>query len=221
MTVTRTYEDLALETPRETSPTALESANALAAAVRERAAAWIRADEGAAAWLARVELLRRAMPEHPWPATTDEALADLAVAASAGRKSLDEVRRGSWAELLQSSLCYPLDRLLAEHAPEAIAVPSGSMIRLDYTATSPVLAVRLQELFGLPSTPRIAAGRVPVVLHLLGPNYRPVQITEDLASFWVNTYPQVRKDLRARYPKHGWPEEPLTARPEARGRRRS
>jgi len=84
----------------------------------------------------------------------------------------------------------------------------------------PVLAARLQELFGWTDTPRIAAGRVPIVLHLLGPNYRPVQITEDLRNFWSTTYFQVRKDLRARYPKHSWPEDPLTAKPEAKGGRR-
>ena len=82
----------------------------------------------------------------------------------------------------------------------------------------PTLAVRLQELFGLLDTPKIAGGRVPVVLHLLGPNYRPVQVTDDLRSFWTRTYPQVRKDLRARYPKHSWPEDPFTAKPQAKGR---
>jgi len=83
-----------------------------------------------------------------------------------------------------------------------------------------VLAVRLQELFGWTDTPRVAGGRVPVVLHLLGPNFRPVQITEDLRSFWGNTYFQVRKDLRARYPRHSWPDDPLSAKPEAKGGRR-
>jgi ATP-dependent helicase HrpB len=84
----------------------------------------------------------------------------------------------------------------------------------------PVLAVRIQELFALMETPRIAGGRVPVLLHLLGPNYRPQQVTDDLRSFWTNTYPQVRKDLRAHYPKHAWPEDPLSAEPESRPRRK-
>jgi ATP-dependent helicase HrpB len=117
---------------------------------------------------------------------------------------------------------YPLDRLLDEHAPEAIEVPTGSHIRLAYNADPtkpPVLAVRLQELFGLAETPRVAGGRVPVLLHLLGPNYRPAQVTQDLASFWKNTYAQVRKDLRAQYPKHSWPDDPLTA-PPVRGAKR-
>jgi ATP-dependent helicase HrpB len=80
--------------------------------------------------------------------------------------------------------------------------------------------VRIQELFGLAETPRVAGGRVPVLLHLLAPNYRPQQVTDDLASFWANTYPQVRKDLRARYPKHAWPDDPYTAEAQRGAKRR-
>lgn len=82
-----------------------------------------------------------------------------------------------------------------------------------------MLAVRIQELFGLHDTPRLAGGRVPVLLHLLAPNNRPQQVTDDLASFWANTYPQVRKELAGRYPKHAWPEDPAHATPERRPRR--
>src|SRR5207302_6064731 len=135
---------------------------------------------------------------------------------SHGKRSLDELRLAPLVPLLESRLAYPLDRLLAEHAPETITVPSGSRIRVQYaTNQRPVLAVRLQELFGWTDTPRIAGGRVPVVIHLLGPNYRPVQITDDLRSVWTTTYFQVRKDLRTRYPKHPWPEDPPTATPQA------
>ena len=83
-----------------------------------------------------------------------------------------------------------------------------------------MLAVRIQEVFGLTDTPRVAGGRIRVLLHLLGPNYRPQQVTDDLASFWANTYPQVRKELRARYPRHAWPEDPLNAAAERRPRRK-
>jgi ATP-dependent helicase HrpB len=82
-----------------------------------------------------------------------------------------------------------------------------------------VLAVRLQEIFGWTTTPRVAAGRVAILLHILGPNFRPVQITDDLQSFWKTTYALVRKDLRTRYPKHSWPEDPSIAKPQAKGRR--
>jgi ATP-dependent helicase HrpB len=84
-----------------------------------------------------------------------------------------------------------------------------------------VLAVRIQELFGLRDTPRIAGGRIPVLLHLLGPNHRPQQVTDDLASFWANTYPQVKKELRRRYPKHAWPDDPLAMTARTDGKRRT
>ena len=91
-------------------------------------------------------------------------------------------------------------------------MPSGSHIALEYEeGRPPVLAVRIQEMFGLTETPRVAGGRVKVLLHLLAPNYRPQQVTDDLASFWKNGYPLVRKELRGRYPKHSWPDDPLTA----------
>ena len=123
--------------------------------------------------------------------------------------------------LLRGRLTHAQGRLLDEQAPEALTVPSGqpdpAVVPPD---RPPVLAVRLQELFGWTETPRVAGGRLAVVLHLLGPNFRPVQITDDLRSFWATTYFQVRKDLRARYPKHSWPDDPLTARAEAKGRRK-
>ena len=100
-------------------------------------------------------------------------------------------------------------------------MPSGSRLALRYEpGRPPVLAVRIQEVFGLADTPRIAAGRVRVLLHLLAPNYRPQQVTDDLASFWANTYAQVRKELRARYPRHAWPEDPWSAEPERRPQKR-
>jgi ATP-dependent helicase HrpB len=141
--------------------------------------------------------------------------------ACAGRRSREELRSVPLGALLKNHLHWPLDRLLEEHAPETIVVPTGNAIRIEYSpGQSPVLAVRLQELFGWTDTPRLAGGRVPLLLHLLGPNYRPVQITDDLRSFWSTTYFQVRKDLRVRYPKHSWPEDPLTAKPVAKGKSR-
>ena len=102
-----------------------------------------------------------------------------------------------------------------------LAVPSGSRVRLRYDpGRPPVLAVQIQEMFGLSETPRIAGGRVAVLLHLLGPSRRAEQVTDDLASFWKNTYPRVRAQLRRRYPKHAWPEDPLAAGPERRPRRK-
>jgi ATP-dependent helicase HrpB len=109
---------------------------------------------------------------------------------------------------------------LDREAPERLQVPSGSLLPLRYEAGQPpVLAVRIQELFGWRQTPRIARGRVAVLLHLLGPNMRPQQITGDLDSFWRNAYPLVRKELKRRYPKHAWPEDPWTASPTRRAQR--
>ena len=161
------------------------------------------------------------MPEHAWPLFDEQELGDLLVEAARGKRSLEEVKRANLGASLRARLAYPLDRLLDQHAPESIEVPTGNRIRLTYPLNQPpVLAVRLQELFGWTDTPRIAGGRVPVKLELLGPNYRPVQVTDDLRNFWATTYFQVRKDLRARYPKHSWPEDPLTATPQAKGARR-
>jgi len=215
------YRDLLLREDRDAAVDPGDATKALAAALASRAREIFESNEAALAVLHRVALLRRRMPEHAWPALDDASLGEILANAAHGRKSLDDIRSMPLAALLESQLAYPLDRLLESEAPQAIAVPTGNRIRLDYSATDTVvLAVRLQELFGWTDTPRIAGGRVAVVLHLLGPNYRAVQVTDDLRSFWTNTYPQVRKDLRARYPKHSWPEDPLTAKPEAKGRPR-
>jgi len=113
-------------------------------------------------------------------------------------------------------------RDLDRDAPETLAIPSGRTARLEYNDDGTVsAAVKLQELFGLGETPRIGRRKEPVVLALLAPNGRPVQITRDLRSFWNNTYPEVRKELRARYPKHPWPEDPWSAQPTHRTRRRT
>jgi ATP-dependent helicase HrpB len=162
------------------------------------------------------------MPEDGWPEFGDADLAELVASICQGRRTVDEVRRVPLVPILKGRLTHAQARTLDEQAPEAIAVPSGGRIRLAYPPDGgpPILAVRLQELFGWADTPRVAGGRVPVLLHLLGPNFRPVQITDDLRSFWTTAYFQVRKDLRARYPKHAWPEDPWTARAEAKGRGR-
>jgi ATP-dependent helicase HrpB len=107
-----------------------------------------------------------------------------------------------------------------DEIPTHLKVPSGSRLPLDYSSGEPVLAVKLQELFGLGETPTVAAGRVPVLLHLLSPARRPIQVTRDLHSFWNSTYQQVKKELKGRYPKHPWPDDPWNAVPTARTKRR-
>jgi len=214
------FLDLLIREDKDAEVDPASASKVLAEALAPRAAELFNADEDAAQLIARVNLLREAMPEQKFPAFDDATLGEILRDACAGRKSLAQVKQQSLATILHNQLHYPLDRLLEQHAPTHLAVPSGSQIRVDYLRKPPALSARLQELFGWTDTPRIANGRVAVTLELLGPNYRPVQVTQDLRSFWMNTYPQVRKDLRARYPKHAWPEDPFSAKPEARGGRR-
>ncbi|MGD8278951.1 MAG: ATP-dependent helicase C-terminal domain-containing protein, partial [Gemmatimonadota bacterium] len=139
----------------------------------------------------------------------------------AGAASMAELARLDWVAVLRSWLGHERARRLDAEAPVHIEVPSGSRVAIDYTdPAAPALAVRLQEVFGLRETPRIASGRVPLTMRLLSPARRPVQVTRDLASFWKTGYFEVRKDLRARYPKHAWPDDPLSAAPTRGVRKR-
>ncbi|MGQ0613876.1 MAG: ATP-dependent helicase HrpB [Planctomycetaceae bacterium] len=195
---------------------------ALAAALSRDPRRLLSLDEGkAAAWLARVRSLGAWMPELGLPSFEDAELRALLPDLCRGRASLAELAGAPLLDALQASLDARQRAALHRHAPERIEVPSGSRVALLYEpGRPPVLAVRMQELFGLVETPRIAGGRVPVLLHLLAPNGRPQQVTEDLASFWVNTYPAVRAELKRRHPRHAWPEDPRAAAPERRPRRR-
>jgi ATP-dependent helicase HrpB len=138
-----------------------------------------------------------------------------------GLRRLDELGRIDLGELLMHLLPWDRRAALDELAPAHVQVPSGSRIPVDYSdPAAPALAVRLQELFGLTETPTVGGGRVPLTLHLLSPARRPVQVTRDLAGFWRTTYFEVRKDLKGRYPKHHWPDDPLTAEPTRQAKRR-
>jgi ATP-dependent helicase HrpB len=123
--------------------------------------------------------------------------------------------------MLRGLLPWEQARRLDEYAPERVRVPSGSRIRVDYSGERPVLAVKLQELFGWDAAPRLADGRVPLVVHLLSPAGRPAAVTADLASFWREGYKAVRAELRGRYPRHPWPEDPARAVPTKRTMRAS
>jgi ATP-dependent helicase HrpB len=200
-------------------PNAELVAQALLAYLQEAGLAKLNWTDAARQLQQRLEFVRQHVGEasaEDWPAFDDEALlADLPAWLGphlAGLKSLDQVQRldlfepllarlpGGWAQRQE------LDRL----APAALEVPSGSLISLDYAdPAAPVLAVKLQELFGLTETPTVAGGRVPLLLHLLSPGGRPAQVTRDLRSFWEKGYFEVRKDLKGRYPRHPWPDEPM------------
>ena len=121
----------------------------------------------------------------------------------------DELRRADWPGTARQVLGFARWKEMERLAPERIQVPTGARIRLDWQAEGPpVLAVRMQQLFGAVQTPTVGGGRVRVLLHLLAPNRRPQQITDDLEGFWDRAWPQIRKELRGRYPRHAWPEDP-------------
>jgi ATP-dependent helicase HrpB len=175
-------------------------------------------------WQARVGLLRQLdlqqQASSEWPDVHDAALLDSLeswLLPYIGKVSrLSHFGNLDLSSILHNLLPWPLPQRLDEQAPHHVSVPSGSSIRLDYSEHPPILAVRLQELFGLADTPRIANGRQIVKLHLLSPARRPVQVTQDLANFWRSTYAEVKKDLKGRYPKHYWPDDPLVAEATAR-----
>ncbi|MCU1759365.1 ATP-dependent helicase HrpB [Pseudomonas sp. 14P_8.1_Bac3] len=175
-------------------------------------------------WQARVALLRQldlgGKGESEWPDVSDAALLkslERWLMPYLGKVSrLSHFASLDLSSIVHNLLPWPLPQRLEELAPHHLSVPSGSSIRLDYSEQPPILAVRLQELFGLAQTPRIAGGRQVVKLHLLSPARRPVQVTQDLANFWRSTYAEVKKDLKGRYPKHYWPDDPLVAEATAR-----
>jgi len=187
----------------------------LLAAIRRKGLDSLPWTPGARQWQARVALLAEHFPGQ-WPDVSDQALTEALEQWLApfltGISRWSELARLNLQNALNSLLEYPQQQQLAELAPTALTIPTGSSVDVDYTAENgPVLAAKLQALFGWTKTPEVAGGKVPVVIHLLSPARRPLAVTADLGSFWVNVYPQVRKDTRGRYPKHPWPEDPLTA----------
>jgi ATP-dependent helicase HrpB len=210
--VTR-FDDLLLEEKDAHIADENEAASVLAAAAVERLEKVLPAAESPAGeFRTRVRCLRMWVPELNLPAFEAADLREALEWLCRNRRSLAEVRNGPWLDFLKGQLTYQQLQAVENEAPERIEVPSGSHIAVAYEeGRPPVLAARIQEMFGLTETPRVGRGRVKVLLHLLSPNYRPQQVTDDLASFWKNGYPLVRKELRARYPKHSWPEDPLTA----------
>jgi ATP-dependent helicase HrpB len=219
--VTR-FDDLVLDETNAHIADEGEGASVLASAAAERLDKVLPPpDSPAGKFRTRARCLRVWVPELNLPAFEAADLREALDSLCRNRHSLADVRSGPWLDFLKGQLSYEQLRAVESEAPERIEVPSGSHIQVEYEeGRPPVLAARIQEMFGLTETPRVARGRVKVLLHLLAPNYRPQQVTDDLASFWKNGYPLVRKELRARYPKHSWPEDPLTAE-AVRGVRRT
>jgi ATP-dependent helicase HrpB len=210
----RTYWiDLLLdETPVAISDTAAAAALLAQEARRQLDRILPTVDSAAGKFLARVRWLATEMPDLNLPALDESELQELLLEICHGLRSLDELRNADWLAFLQGKVGYERLREIDRLAPSELELPNGNRHQLVYEpGRPPLLAVRIQELFGTSETPRVAGGRVRVLLHLLGPNYRPQQVTSDLSSFWQNGYPEVKKELRRRYPKHAWPDDPLTA----------
>jgi ATP-dependent helicase HrpB len=215
------FSDLVLEQHESPPQDPARAAELLAAAAAGDFEALFSPDEEARQLLARLRLAAEHLPGEQWPDVTPEGLRALLPELCHGRRGLDELERLDWAAELGARLTHRQRALLDRELPSRLGVPSGRRAPLDYAAAAdsgglPVLAVKLQELFGLAETPRLARGKLPLLLHLLAPNGRPVQVTRDLRSFWNSGYQEVRRDLRGRYPKHPWPEDPWSARPTAR-----
>jgi ATP-dependent helicase HrpB len=175
-------------------------------------------------WRERVRWLREQQPALALPDLSDAALLAAPgwlLPALSGRTRLDAIAAQDFGDALRALLDWSQRQALDRLAPSAIAVPSGMSRAIHYAhGTNPVLAVKLQELFGLADTPRICDGQVPLTLHLLSPGGKPLQVTGDLQGFWNRTYPEVRKEMKGRYPRHPWPDDPWAATPTHRAKPR-
>ncbi|QOW19521.1 ATP-dependent helicase HrpB [Lysobacter ciconiae] len=218
----RRFDRIVLDSRPLANPDRSQYAAALADAVRQLGLAALPWNEALRQWRARVRCLRVWCPELELPDLSDEALLagidTWLLPALAGKSRLDALSEDELANALRSLVSWPQRSRIDEVAPARIAVPSGLQRPIHYAfddaagePVPPVLAVKLQELFGLADTPAIANGRVPLTLHLLSPGGRPLQVTGDLRGFWERTYPEVRKEMKGRYPRHPWPEDPWSA----------
>jgi ATP-dependent helicase HrpB len=220
----RVLGSLVLEDAALKSPPAERVAQALLDALRKRGIEALSLSAPAQVFRQRVMAVRGVLGE-AWPDLSDAgllaSLEQWLAPHMAGVTSLAKLRALDLEEAIAGLLDWQQRRDLDRLAPTHIEVPSGSRIRIDYSnPAKPVLAVKLQEMFGSPATPRIVDGRLPLTLHLLSPAGRPLQVTGDLAGFWAGSYGEVRRDMRGRYPRHPWPDDPLAALPTARAKRR-
>jgi ATP-dependent helicase HrpB len=210
--------NLVLSSRPLTSVSQTQRVAVLCAAIREEGLKVLGWGEAEIAWQARVMSLRVWRPQENWPDVSDESLLEtletwLAPFLINASKRTD-LQRLELSPIVSSILPWDLNARLDTLVPARIEVPSDSMIEVHYFADGrqPVMEVRLQEVFGLLETPAVNEGRNKIILHLLSPGFKPVQVTQDLHSFWENTYHEVRKELHRRYPKHSWPEDPWTAK---------
>ena len=183
--------------------------------IRQRGLRILPWDDTCRQWQARAILISEYDIDQAWPNVSDEHLSETLEHWLGGHlgsvRTASELAKLDLKKILRGSLDWHQQQRLDELAPTHFTVPSGSTIKIDYTQTPPILAVKLQEMFGQPTTPTIMNGRVKLVMHLLSPARRPLQVTQDLAAFWQNAYQDVKREMRGRYPKHPWPDDPTTS----------
>jgi ATP-dependent helicase HrpB len=210
------FDQILLETKPAGRPQPEQAAQALSDAVAHYGLNCLPWSESLQQWRARVLCLRNWMPALALPDFSDAALLSSRETwlkpAFIGKTRLDALSEAELSEALKTPLDWNARQLIEQYAPARITVPSGLERAIHYALEAPpVLAVKLQELFGLAETPRIANGKIPLTLHLLSPGGKPLQITQDLRSFWERTYPEVKKEMKGRYPRHPWPDDPWSA----------
>jgi ATP-dependent helicase HrpB len=210
------FDQIVLDSRPAGRPDPAQAASALTEAVAQLGLQVLPWSEALSQWRIRVECLRKWLPELGLPDLSDATLLANRHAwlrsAFDGKTRLDALSEDELSEAVKSPCDWPTRQRIDQLAPTRLLVPSGMERPILYSLDGPpVLAVKLQELFGLAETPRVADGRVPLTLHLLSPGGKPLQITQDLRSFWQNTYPEVKKEMKGRYPKHPWPDDPWTA----------
>ncbi len=201
-------------------PSAAQSLSVVIGALRTARLSFLTMNDAVCQMQGRLLLLRSTFPDRDWPDFSDAGLTvrleEWLGPHLGGVNSAKRAAQLDIAAILKQSLNYRQQRELDELAPTHLSVPSGSRIRIDYSEEVPVLAVKLQELFGLAVGPTVCGGRIPILLHLLSPAGRPIQVTRDLTGFWDGEYQQVKKELKGRYPKHPWPDDPWSAVPTSR-----
>ena len=205
----RRFEDLVLAERLVTDADPVALAEALAAAAAKDPQRALRVADATETLLWRIDFVRRTVPDAALPDLGSDPMLEVLPELCVGLRSFADLRKADACAAIRSRLGWAATKRLDQLAPERIDLGTGKPWRLRYEADGPpVLSIQLQRLFGVAETPLVAGGRVAVKVELLAPNRRPVQVTQDLASFWRSTYPEVRKQLRARYPKHAWPEHP-------------
>ncbi|MBZ4415983.1 ATP-dependent helicase HrpB [Myxococcus sp. RHSTA-1-4] len=210
------YGNLVLEETRTPAPPSEQTARVLVEAALAAGPGKFADPEALEQWRTRVALLAQAFPEAKFPSVDDAFLRDALASLCSDARSFKDLEGVSLLDALYARLTSEQQRLLASHAPERVTLPGGRGVKVHYEPGKPPwVESRLQDFFGMAQGPVVCAGRVPLVLHLLAPNMRAVQVTTDLAGFWERHYPAIRKELCRKYPRHSWPEDPRHAQPPA------